>query len=839
MKKFLVLFLSVSILNSANAIDVNLSRNNLRLNNTATSTSFTVTLSDDIDALEGVGTIPAKLKVKSKGVSSSTSLIEIPYTDGVIGNSDEVTLTLTKELKKSSTTKMKIKLPKKYRKKHKVNNFTKVINLDTDAISLKGKVTIPSGSIDSFRSRTRRKLSRMRDRGVTPFNTENPEGVLVELVEIVPETGEPVMDPEDPGEPLVIASALTDESGDFEMEMPEETPEGEPVDFGTDFVIMVQGDEEGEEMHTPLFSDEVNVNPATEAIFELTQEAIEAPEEIGLPEDEEITFENFTPEEAEGLDEQMEELSPIYEDTLAESLAGIKEAYEKFFNNMLGVAADDDESGEETDLSVTAKGIAGDYNVVFFDSRITSEDRTDIAIQLTSGRMSKPDEVGALIVTPGDGFQTSARAFADEGREEPGDDNGGGPGDDEFGDEPGDDSGSQSVVINDFEEGDDSEDDNNQGGGDGLYGCYDVESESEVTKPRGNQTAGFYMTVDSSNVISFAEAAFEETIENPDGTYIFRTEPGVMNMIPVGDNMFLSSSLSVGESVSPLGVSEYEYTAGFGSIIKKANLEEGALSGNYGLVGLGYEVNANAFGAITFVGDLSFNGNSASYSLNEVALSVDNIGCDGSQYALEVEDDSFSGSANLKYKGDRVSIILPEDEEENTSGLFTGFATADKEVLTLAFAEDQDSRGSRGGSNLVNNAERQLIFGVKKPSSMLNLSGKSYRILSLNFGFNAEGGKTISSGDTGTMTFSSGTVSVSSLTKTVYSKATGSSESVTTASSVVSEADIAYTLSETGSISFTLGSEELTGFVSSDARLIILNSDQDTEFGTYLAVLQD
>ena len=807
---FLYSFLLTNL--SASAIDVSLSKNNLRLNNTATSTTFTVTLDDDIDALTGTGTIPAKLKIKSKGIESSTQTIKIPYVDGVIGNSDEVTLTLTKDVHKSSTARMMIKFSKKYKKKHSVSNFKKNIRLDADAVQLKGKVTIPTGSLSSFRSRTRKKLTRMRDRGVAPLNTENPEGVVVELVQIQPETGEVV------GEP--VATAMTDAEGDFEMEMPPE------ADFGTEFVIIVEGDDAGEEMHAPLFSDEVNVNPATEVLFELTQEAINDPETVGLDPEEDISFENFTDTEAEALNEQMEELKPLYEDTLEESITSLKSSYAAFLNNMIGVAADDDTSSEETTLKEVAKGIAGDYNVVFSNTRMTSEERVSVSIELSGGRMSKPDEIGALIVTPEAGFSTEASLFSSN--------QGGGSGDDSF-----------LVRENDGDDfGDEGDQGNNNGGSDGddSSSCYEVEAESRVEREvRGGDDLGnFYMTVDGNRVISFAEAAVEESFDNPDGIYTYTSQPSVMNMIPVGENMFLSSSLSTGKNVSPADVIEYEYDVGFGSIIKKSNLKEGDLAGGYGIVGLGYEVNSSSYGASAFEGNLNFNGSAVAFNLDEVHINLTNYSCgsEDGNYAVEIEDSSEEGSAAMTFKGDRVSINI-DDEEAGVTSLFTGFARSDREILTLAYASDEGSRGARHGRNVISSAERLIIFGVRKPSSLVSLSGKSYRVLSLNYSFNSAGGRTIESGDVGSLSFTASTVSVTDFTKTVFAKETGSSETIDTSTSVTTVADLAYTLSATGAIAFDIGEEELTGYVSSDRSLIVLKSDEAFGLGMYLAILQD
>jgi hypothetical protein len=855
MKKSFVLSLSsLALIFSASpsgAIDLVSSQNNLRLNNTNTSTSFTVTLSDDISGLKGSGFIPAKLKIKSKNISTdlSKNKILIPYTDGVIGTSDPITLSLKEaNILESTKVALKIKVPKKYIKKYKVKNFSDKISVDAEAVQISGKVTVPSQSVSSFKTKTLKKLNNMRAKGITPFNTENPEGVIVDLVPIDPNTGEAS------GEPIV--SAITDAEGNFDMEMPSE------VDFGTDYALIVEG--ENEEMHSPLFSDEVDINPATEALFELTQDAIDDPSLVGLEPGDDISFENFTDTEAEGLNKQMEELNPIYEDTLEESVQSIKDSYADFLNNMIGVASDDDTSSEANDLDLVAKGVAGDYNVVFFNTRITSEERIDLSIQLTGARMSKPDAVGALTVTPTPSFSTSASLF---GQSNDGSDDNNQDGNNDN-NQDGNDGGDASALLTENEE---------------SFACYGIEASSEVSSEiRGGDGSGnFYMTVDQNKIISFAEPAFEESISNPDGIYTFRTQPSVMNMIPVGEDMYLSSMLSIGKAISPTDEVEFEYDAGFGSIIKKSNFKEGDLQGTYGIVGLGYEVGDSSYGARSFLGNLIFEGSSVNFDIFQSYRNVNNIDC-GSSFALESGDEDIQGIASLKFQGDRVSIDVDDDAtdddtsdgdvdnggdvndhdgDENhddgsnddnsennndgdpntegkssTNSLFTGFARPDSKILTLAYSRDDGRKSSK--QNQIDSAERQIIFGVKKPTSLVNLSGKTYRILSLNFEFNAEGGRTIERGEVGTLAFTGSTADVTGLTKTSFAKETGDSKSIETSDSVTTESGLAYTLTADGAVSLNIGTEELTGFVADDLSLIVFNVDGDSNLGIYLAVLQ-
>ncbi len=820
MKKILLVLISLlAYINPANAVDLILSKNNLRLNNQANSLSFTVSLSDNLSGLSGSGSIPVKLKFKSKEITTNltNNTVLIPYTDGVVGTSSDVVLTLNTTVSKSSTVALSFTAPGKFRKKYKVANSSKSINLDANAINITGKVTIPTGDLASFKSRTIKKL---KARSINPFNTDSPDGVVVELVQVNPSTGEAV------GEP--IASAVTDVDGNYQIEMPP------TAEFGPEYALVVEGDN-NESMHAPLYSDNVAVNPATEALYELTQEAVQDPSTVGLS-SEQLDFDKFTDTELEGLNDKMEDLNPLYEETLSDSIQSLKDSYASFLNNMIGVAADDDTSSTGNELGEAAKGVAGDYNVVFFDSSISSESNLKIGVELATARMSKPDEVGALTVTPYPSFSTQASLFEQHSQQGP--DNGGCQGPDCGGTHnPGPDcvgEGCQQEPSNPSQLVKNSENDGS---------CFELEAYAEgAHEIRGTDGSGnFYMTIDPSRLISFAEPAFEETNTTPEGdTYTYRTIPSTMQMVPVGDDMFLSASVNVGQNINSSGTT-FNYDAGFGSIIKRSSLTENDLTGEYGIVGIGYGLGTSSFSTTTFFGDMNFSSASVNFNVEQAYREAQPTSCGGSTYVINGGSEELSGNAPLEFQGDRVNITVPS-QEPGSETLFTGFATSDAEILTLVYANDSGASGSRTGHdgqsrNVISNAERQIIFGVRKPKTQINLSGKNYRLLSAGYTFSTSGGRAIETGETGTLTFSTGTASVTNLTRTVYDKADASSE-VVSSSLVVNEAAAPYTLSSDGSISITVGSDTWVGHVSSDARLIVFKSEHGSGLGMYLAVLQ-
>jgi hypothetical protein len=775
-------------------------KSNFRFNNSASSLTFKVGLSDDIPSLKGTGTINAKMKFDSSLFTSNltNNLISIPYVDGVIGDSPDITLTLKNpSITKSNSSPFSVKFSGAQKKKLKLVNFADKFNIDASSIQVSGRVTIPEASASNFKTRTAKLL---KARKIAPSNTDNPDGVLVELLPINPATGE--------ASGPAIAEAITDTDGTYNLEMPAGT------EFGTDYALVVQGDN-GENMHAPLFGDSVNITPATETLFQLTQDAVQDPTSIGLGANDEISFENFTDTEALGLNNQLENLTPIYEPTLSASIQSLKDTYASFLNNMLGASADDDTSGVSTDIGEAAKGIAGDYFVSFFNTAISSESRLRISVELASARMSKPDEVGALVVTPFPSFSSEASSQVPQNR---------GPGPDQ-GPRPDQGQGSN-ARLKPLE----------------STSCYDVEAYSEGAREvRGTENGNFYMTVDANRIINFVEPAMEEPFRTPEGQEgSQRYQPSVMNMIPVGEGMFLSGMRSTDTTLLEGNVQSTEYNAGFGSIIKKSSLTAADLSGAYGMVGLGYEVRTEAFGSTALIGDLSFNSNQVDFDMAMKAVNVAADSCGGSTYTLTRENQEQTGSANLAFQNGRINMTV--ESQPGSETIFTGFARPDAKVLSLIYANDSGAQGSRedrdGRSrNVISDAQRQLMIGVKKPTSLLNLSGKSYRIISMNFGFNELGGRTVKTGELGTLSFSGATLSLSNFTKEVFTKDTANSETVAVSTSITNNPAVSYSLDAQGKIDFTLGSETLTGYVADDASLIVLSSDENSSLGVYFAIL--
>ena len=82
----LALFLAIALVHTAAAIDIVPSSENIRLNSTQDSTSFTLTLNDNIDKLsKKSGNLKVKLKYDKKLFTLSPVAISIPYVNGVFG----------------------------------------------------------------------------------------------------------------------------------------------------------------------------------------------------------------------------------------------------------------------------------------------------------------------------------------------------------------------------------------------------------------------------------------------------------------------------------------------------------------------------------------------------------------------------------------------------------------------------------------------------------------------------------------------------------------------------------------------------------------------------------
>ncbi len=800
------------------AVNIVPSKKNLRFNDNSNAVTFSVTLDDNITALTGSGTINASLKLNSKLFSAASTTVAIPYTDGVIGTSEPITVTLlNSDVTKTATSPFSIKFSAADAKKYKLKSYKGKFNLDAEPIQVSGKVTIPEADASSFQARTLKKLAKLKAKSIAPLNTDNPDGVLVELVPIDTATGEVTGD--------AVASALTDSKGNYEMDMPT------TAEFGTSYAVMVEGDA-GETMHAPLFGTEVNVNPATEVLFDLTQEATEDPTAIGLSVGAEFDLQNLTDVEAEGLNDKFDSLNPLYEETLSDSVSSLREQYESFLNNMLGAAADDDLAGTSTDIGEAAEGVAGLYNVSFFNVSVSSETRLRMSVELAAAKMSKPDEVGAFAVTPFPSFSTQAsleefhqHGGPQDGGGQQGPNDGGQQGGGNPGDIPPEGSGGQTPTA--------------KVGSNNVNDCYDVTAFSEgAHEVNGTDDGNFYMTVNSERVINFAQPAEEQSGSTPEGDiFTYRYIPNVMNMYPVGDGMFLSTQYSQGISTNPGGTSS-EYDVGFASIIKRSELSQGELDGDYGLVGLGYSMGTENYGANSFIGDLTISGTNVSFNLDSVERSVINTGC-GSSFTLTSDSKEDSGTAVLDISNDRLDIAVQGDAGEDS--LFTGFARSDAKVLSLVYASDRGARGSRtdfGGEsrNVISNADRQVTIAVKKPSSTPDLNGKTYRLLSLGFSFNEQGGRTITTGEVGTLSFTGSTATVAGVTQSVFSVESEGADLTATTADLSSSS--AATIGSDGAISLTIGTEAATGYIASDRSLIVLSTSSATGLGLYFAILQ-
>ncbi len=823
LSKSLVLAMNIAALSCPVwAVNIVPSKKNLRFNDNSNTVTFSVTLNDNITALTGSGTLSATLKLNSKIFTASSTTVAIPYTDGVIGASEPITVTLlNSDVTKTATSPFSIKFSAADAKKYKLKSYKGKFNLDAEPIQISGKVTVPAGDASSFQARTLKRLASMKAKSIAPFNTENPEGVIVDLVPINPATGEVS------GE--AVASAMTDSKGNYELEMPAD------AQFGTSYALIVEGDA-GESMHSPLFGTEVNVNPATEVLFDLTQEATDDPTAVGLGAGDEFSLDNLTDSEAEGLNDKFEGLNPLYEETLSDSVQSLRDTYSNFLNNMLGAAADDDLAGGTTDIGEAAEGVAGLYNVSFFNVSVSSETRLFMSVELAAARMSKPDEVGAFAVTPFPSFST--QASLEELHSFGPNDGGGNQG-------PNDGSGEQGPS-----------DGGQQGPSDGGGGtpptarvrpnssddCYDVTAFSEGAHAVNGADEGgnFYMTVNSAGVINFAQPAEEQTFSGgPDGsTSTFRYQPNVMNMYPVGTGMYLSTQYAYTEDIHSGGTST-SYDVGFASIIKRSNLSEGELDGDYGLVGVGYSVGTTNYGTTSFVGGLEISGGAANFTVTSTDRNVVNTACGGT-FALSSSSETESGAAVLNIVNDRLDIQVEADA--GSESIFTGFARPDAKVLSLIYANDSGARGSRtdfGGQsrNVISDAERQVILAVKKPTSTPDLSGKSYRLLGMGFTFNAEGGKTITTSEIGTLSFAGSTATVTAGTQNVFAVASSGADLTATTADFASSS--AATIGADGAISLTIGTETATGYIASDRSLIVLNTSSETGLGIYFAVLEE
>lgn len=850
-KSLLTLLIIIFSINNVLAIDLVPSSLNLRFSNSNPSQSFTVSLSDDVSSLAGKsGTLKFKLKYNKKLFSASSSTVEIPYEDGEFQASAPITFTLLKPdaITKSSTSPYSVLVSSSVKKKLGINSYRGDLNIDAGALRLSGQVKLPNGksSIQSNLARVKNKslVSRILAKKFSyrshpnsflsarkiNKNEETTDDVNIEqpvsLYEVDPD-GNPV------GEPIV--TGMTDAKGEFELELP---PEYGSEIFGTNYALFVEPDSQ-----SPLKSfiqpGENTLNPANDAVFDTVND---------LDKEGEIDKEHVTSTEFAFMSDIFEKFNPANQADVDDTDEYLKDTFGTVLENISFVAADDDSTGEQTELGLIANNLDGDYYVTFFDAGLSGTDGspTQISSQISlgKGRIGKPNEIGVLPITPVPGFSTRASL-----NDLSGVDMGGGdlPPDDHGGFPPG------GQLPPDGELPDDIPDDVMPPPG--PMACFDLQAQTRFPSPAEmeefKKEINIYFTANSDGSITAVEAAQEQEFKDFLGTVVFRSRDTVYQFKPFGEGMFLSTSLKGGQAFlkDTLEILTEEFTLGFASFIKQSEIGFEDLAGNFGLVGVGYNLSSSGGTAVnmpsgTFSIDTSglitvAIGDSI---LEKQALNSGTGSC-GTEYTISSKSDPVKDStAQLEIEDGKLKF----DFVDNPGQLFEGYARSDGQLLVFVQNIDMEAQGAiinpygppkKGRS--IGHSNKSYMVAVKTGTTAPNLAGKSFRILSYAIGLNADGGTSYTSSDIGTLSFTATTASFSGITATQVLKASADSSDLPQLSSIEGPSGSGtYSISDSGAITFTLNDKVYSGYVSADGETLVLGEKGNDSFGIYVGTVE-
>ena len=316
MRKIALVLVMLGFALQATAIDIVLSDEDLRFSESDSAESFSVTLSDDPTKLAVKdGNIKAKLKFNKKLFESSQKgAILIPYTDGVVGYSDPITLSLknSDDIEVASTSNFSIVVPKGIKKRLKVDNYKDSLSIDAGAVTISGRVQLPSGSSSSFKTRRARLLN--------PLNTSPEADVEITVVEVAA----------DGTETETGFETTTDADGGFVAELP---LDAQP---GAEYAIVAHNQDNPEDsLRAPAVQPDEDEPAVVDVVSNFIQEQIEE----GF-QNEEISQENLDSTEVIDIIESFTEFNPGREETVAESKASLDALFPPVIDNMLGVADD-------------------------------------------------------------------------------------------------------------------------------------------------------------------------------------------------------------------------------------------------------------------------------------------------------------------------------------------------------------------------------------------------------------------------------------------------------------------------------------------------------------------
>ncbi len=364
----------------------------------------------------------------------------------------------------------------------------------------------------------------------------------------------------------------------------------------------------------------------------------------------------------------------------------------------------------------------------------------------------------------------------------------------------------------------------------------------------------FPLTIDADSVIRFTEPFEEELILEADGGGLggtgIRTPPSSGVVYPAGpDNdlfvvnetftdVFFNLTDTDGDGINDaLDPNAQTGTGAFIDLefLALAPATFPSLDGDWGFVSLeiGLGGNGNIFAGVCL--------DAVTISGTNTALASTTTSCQDVSRApgaagglVLVEDTTLF--ATVLTPGSN-GLISAQDPGEPVAA--DGFVDADGDFMTLFFAEDIDDGGN---PPTLTNLERGASFGVPLGSTIPDLTGRSFRLLSQEIWFDSTGPISISRVSGATLTFDSNvSATLSAHTSRSAVRASDFAGPTSVNEETANSETAGVTLAADGAITFTLADGTVVdGYVSADRNLLLMRytyvSVGDVEIGLVVGV---
>lgn len=379
----------------------------------------------------------------------------------------------------------------------------------------------------------------------------------------------------------------------------------------------------------------------------------------------------------------------------------------------------------------------------------------------------------------------------------------------------------------------------------------------DTNRNPGNIIDEFFVSINSANVISFVEPGETEIYSGGPGPAIgYRSDPEQQTYYPVGTGMFIAAPLGVGNEYD-LSTGEdklTDYILGFGTLVKESNISSTDLNGTYGLVGLGLDLAGHGrLGALSIKGLVEVvNGFATPNFSGEVELSRETndgetftVTMEGAGVGVEIEDRGGDSNAVMTAQNGKITLSILESEEEaqrcgdhcdkSAEELFEGFARPDGGIITfVSFDNRKNGRNPRQYSS----ASREINFAIRTSATAPSLDGNVYHLLSYGVQFLTTGAVVMEQSNGGTMSFAGTTATFSDVTLHQISRLRDDGAITKTVVNGLSGSATA-TFSTNSSIDITVGDSTLTGYVSEDEKMIVMQGTTADKVSIYVGVLQE